>query len=190
MKERKDKSAAADGVTGNGPLDPVEAGPQEHGVAPSDEETEELDRLQAEVGRLTDRHLRLAAEFDNYRKRVERERGELYVRGQAELTARLLDALDDLQRVAHHADVADVATLLHGVQLVEKKFLQVLESSGLETIEAEGRIFDPATMEALASVPIDDAAEDDQVADVFQKGYRFKGHLIRPARVRVKQFEV
>ena len=148
----------------------------------------ELGRLEEEVARLTDRHLRLAADFDNYRKRIERERSEIYVRAQAELTARLLDAIDDLQRVAHHADSSDRAALLDGVQLVEKKLLQVLESSGLEPVDAAGEIFDPATMEALATVAVDSREEDDRVADVFQRGYRFKGQLIRPARVRVKQY--
>lgn len=152
-------------------------------------ESEELARLQEEVSRLTDRHLRLAAEFDNYRKRVDRERSELYVRAQAELAGRLLDGLDDLQRVAEHAETADVKTLIDGVRLVEKKLTQVLESSGLEPVDAEGLAFDPESMEALATVAAEHAAEDDQVADVFQRGYRFKGQLIRPARVRVKQYE-
>ncbi len=149
----------------------------------------EKERVEAELKRVTERHLRLAAEFDNYRKRVERERSELYVRAQAELTARLLDAVDDLQRVAHHADNADAQSLLDGVQLVEKKIFQVLESSGLEALDVEGKVFDPVTMEALATVAAEDATQDDLVADVFQRGYRFKGQLIRPARVRVKQFE-
>jgi molecular chaperone GrpE len=91
--------------------------------------------------------------------------------------------------VAHHAESADAATLLDGVQLVEKKLLQVLESSGLEPLDPAGQIFDPATMEALATVAVDKREEDDRVADVFQRGYRFKGQLIRPARVRVKQYE-
>jgi molecular chaperone GrpE len=170
---------------------------QDDGVAGEEEvaagmaaESADLARLQGEVERLTDRHLRLAAEFDNYRKRVDRERSELFVRAQAELASRLLDALDDLQRVAEHADTADPRTLLDGVQLVEKKLTQVLESSGLEAVDAEGRVFDPESMEALATVAAEDAAEDDRVADVFQRGYRFKGQLIRPARVRVKQYEV
>ena len=152
-------------------------------------ESEELSRLRDEVDRLTDRHLRLAAEFDNYRKRVERERGEMSVRAQADVARRLLDTLDDLERVAHHADAADARTLLEGVQLVERKLVTTLESLGLERVDAEGQPFDPTSMEAIATVAADDAAEDDHVADVFQHGYRFKGLLIRPARVRVKQYE-
>jgi molecular chaperone GrpE len=151
--------------------------------------TEEVERLRDEVDRINDRHLRLAAEFDNYRKRVERERAEQHTRAQADLATRLLDILDDLQRVAQYADTGSPQALVDGVLLVERKLTQVLESSGLEAVDAEGRTFDPMTMEAVATVPAESADDDDVVADVFQQGYRFKGQLIRPARVRVQQYE-
>jgi molecular chaperone GrpE len=76
-----------------------------------------------------------------------------------------------------------------GVRLVEKKMMQVLVNSGLEPVDAAGKAFDPNTMEALATVAAESADEDEVVADVFQPGYLFRGNLIRPARVRVKQFE-
>jgi molecular chaperone GrpE len=151
------------------------------------DEEEELITLQREFSNLSDRHLRLAAEFDNYRRRSERERAELWARAQADLAARLLDALDDLDRVALHAETASADTLLHGMQLVERKLRQSLQAAGLETVQAEGARFDPNSMEAVAMLPADDAEEDDLVADVFQRGYRFKGALLRPARVRVKK---
>lgn len=152
-------------------------------------ESEDLARLQEEVARLTDRHLRLAAEFDNYRKRVERERVETSLRAQAEVASRLLDTLDDLERVSHHADAPNARTLIEGVQLIEKKLFTTLQSLGLEPVDAEGKPFDPTSMEAIAMVPTDQPDEDHRVADVFQRGYWFKGLLIRPARVRVKQYE-
>lgn len=148
-----------------------------------------LEEMQREVSTLTDRHLRLAAEFDNYRKRTERERADLYARAQADLVKRLLDSLDDLERVAHHAEVASTQALLEGVQLVEKKLLQALSAAGLEAVDATDTQFDPTSMEAVGVVPADTPEEDDRVADVFQKGYRFGGVLIRPARVRVRQYE-
>ena len=148
----------------------------------------ELAALQREFEALHDRHLRLAAEFDNYRKRIERERAELWTRAQADLVKRLLEVLDDLQRVsAFDAESATAQSLLEGAQLVEKKMRHVLESGGLEPIEAQGEYFNPETMEALTSVPTERPEEDDLVVQVFQKGYRFKGHLIRPARVQVKK---
>ncbi|HEX7117343.1 MAG TPA: nucleotide exchange factor GrpE [Longimicrobiales bacterium] len=150
----------------------------------------ELAALRDEMEALNDRHLRLAAEFDNYRKRNERERAESWARAQAELIGQMLDALDDLQRVAAlEADGTTVEALLEGVRLVEKKFRHVLESAGLEPIDAEGEFFNPATMEALMTVPAERPEDDELVADVFQKGYRFKDALIRPARVRVRKYE-
>lgn len=148
-----------------------------------------LEAAQAELTRTTDRQLRLAAEFDNYRKRTERERDEAHVRAQAEMVARLLDALDDLERVAHYDETASAASLLEGVQLVDKKLRTVLEAAGLEVVQAEGSRFDPTTMEGLAIVEAEDPEDDDVVSDVFQKGYLFRGQLVRPARVRVKRYE-
>jgi molecular chaperone GrpE len=156
----------------------------------ADDLTEHFRELETELSALHDRHLRLAAEFDNYRKRSERERLELGARSQADLVGRLLDVLDDLQRVsAIDGERTTTATLLEGVQLVEKKLRGVLEAAGLTTVEAEGELFDPQSMEALMTVPAEHPEEDEAVADVFQKGYRFKDLLVRPARVRVKKYE-
>jgi molecular chaperone GrpE len=147
-----------------------------------------LDLLQSEIQILNDRHLRLAAEFDNYRKRTERERGDLRTRVKAEVVGRLLEGVDDLERVsALDADTASAQAVLDGVRLVEKKFRQALEGLGVEVVEAEGAPFDPNLMEALATVPAERPEEDGLVADVLQRGYRMGELLIRPARVRVKQ---
>jgi molecular chaperone GrpE len=137
-----------------------------------------------------ERHLRLAAEFDNYRKRTERERTENWTRAQAQLVERILDAIDDLQRVAHlDPEKTSASSVLEGVQLVERKLLRILEAAGLEILDAEGKPFDPEVHEALATAPAENQEQDDTVSDVFQKGYLFKGTLIRPARVRVFKHE-
>jgi molecular chaperone GrpE len=141
----------------------------------------------ADAEGLRDRYLRLAAEFDNYRKRNERERAEAWNRAQGELAGRMLDALDDLERVSQHAATATVESLLEGVQMVERKLRNALSNAGLEEVDAEGAAFDPNAMEAVAMVGTDSRAEDDVVSDVFQRGYTFKGTLLRPARVRVKK---
>ena len=185
---KRDGRDALDEQTGDGAagamVDTDDATPT--GSSAGDSEAE---RARAEVAALNDRHLRLAAEFDNYRKRTERERSETWNRSQAELAGVLLDALDDLGRVAHvDPEATTVASLLEGVQLVERKLQRALSNAGLEEIEAEGRRFDPATMEALMMVDAERADEDDVVAGVLQKGYRFRGHLLRPARVQVRKF--
>ena len=161
---------------------------QEPAVTSADIESD-LENLRMDLAKANDRHLRLAAEFDNYRKRIERERAELYARAQADLTQKLLDVVDDLERVADFGPETPVPALLQGVQLVEKKLLAAFEALGVEQIYPHGEVFDPTTMEAVATVEAEHPEEDEVVADVFQKGYRFKGNLIRPARVRVKQYE-
>lgn len=157
------------------------------GNDPADEIETDLDLLQRDLATASDRYLRLAAEFDNYRRRVERERADAFARAQADLAERLLDALDDLERVSQHADSATAESLLQGVQLVERKLRQVLTTAGLEPLDAQGARFDPNSMEAVAMVGTDEKGEDDVVSDVFQRGYTFKGTLLRPARVRVKK---
>lgn len=153
-------------------------------------EAAELELLQREIQQLNDRHLRLAAEFDNYRKRVDRERSESRVRSQAEIVTRILDGLDDLERVISvDPTTTSAAALVEGIHLVERKIRQGLQSAGLEPVDAEGQVFDPSCMEAVMTVPAEHPEEDDIVADVFQKGYRLNGVLVRPAKVRVKKYE-
>lgn len=150
----------------------------------------EVEDLREELESLNERHLRLAAEFDNYRKRNRRDRETLANRLQADLIGSLLDVLDDLQRVADGAGEGetDAGAVLEGVRLVEKKLITVLESAGLTPVDAEGSRFDPELMEALGAVPTDDPEQDGQVADIFQRGYRLRDMLLRPARVRVYQY--
>src|SRR5690606_18616201 len=116
----------------------------------------DLDRLQAEFDQLNDRHLRLAAEFTNYRRRADGERTEAWARAQADLVRRFLDVLDDLQRVSG-LDPADeavsVESIVEGVDLVERKFLRALQDAGAELVDpAEGETFDPMAMEAMMRV--------------------------------------
>jgi molecular chaperone GrpE len=151
--------------------------------------TVEIERLQSEFDTLNDRHLRLAAEFNNYRRRADGERTETWARAQADLLRRFLDVLDDLQRVSglDPADAAvSVESIVEGVDLVERKFNNALRDAGADVIDpAQGDVFDPEHMEAMMRVPTDDEEQDDQVDQVLQKGYLLGGHLVRPARVSV-----
>jgi len=147
---------------------------------------EAISRLERELDALQDRHLRLAAEYDNFRRRTARERGELTARAQAELVVRLIDALDDLSRFAHvDPAAADAGTLHEGIDLVERKFWKTLSAAGLLRIDATGVPFDPAVHEAVTMGPAADAAQDNTVGTVLQPGYRLGDLLIRPARVLV-----
>jgi molecular chaperone GrpE len=145
-----------------------------------------LDELRATHEALNDRHLRLVAEFDNFRRRVNQERLEMWGRAQAELVGKLLDSLDDLQRVSDlDPETATTVSVLEGVELVERKFLRTLTEAGAEELNPDGGVFDPNVMEAVMRTPTDDPDLDDHIDQVFQKGYMFKGNLVRPVRVSV-----
>lgn len=137
-----------------------------------------------------DKYLRLAAEYDNYRKRAMRERQEAHARGQAELIKGILDALDDLGRFTTVEPAkTDARTLVEGVTMVEKKLRKSLAGHGLEIVDPTDAPFDPALHEAITTAPAASAAEDHMVAQVYQVGYVFQGQLVRPARVVVKQWQ-
>ena len=181
-----------DGPAANGPAGGSSASPGDSLPTPETAEggAGAAPESGAELSTLRERHLRLAAEFDNYRKRVDRERAEGSVRAQAQILERLLEPLDDLQRIADFDPATTSATALHeGAEMVERKFLRLLEAAGVEVIDAEGKPFDPTVHEALTTVPAETPEEDNTVAQVYQKGYRFKGVLLRPARVVVKQHQ-
>jgi molecular chaperone GrpE len=136
-----------------------------------------------------DKYLRLAAEYDNFRKRSNKERQEAQSRGQAELLKGMLDVLDDIGRFAHVDPASTNAeTVVEGVAMVEKKLQKTLGSLGLEVVNPAGQPFDPALHEAVMTEPAATAKEDHLVARVFQPGYLFNGLLLRPARVVVKQW--
>lgn len=146
----------------------------------------EVAGLRREFDELNDRHLRLAAEFNNFRRRSEQERQESWSRAQADILGRLLDVLDDLQRVAGlDLSNATVEAIMEGIDLVERKFARVLDDAGVDIIDPVGESFDPERMEAIMRVPAESDDMEDQVAQVFQKGYALKGVLVRPARVSV-----
>lgn len=136
-----------------------------------------------------DKYLRLAAEYDNYRRRTVRERQEAQSRGQADMLKGLIDPLDDIGRFAHVDPAStDAKTLVDGVAMVEKKIAKTLAGHGLEVVNPVDHPFDPALHEAVMTEPAASAEEDHLVARVFQVGYVFNGQLLRPARVVVKQW--
>jgi molecular chaperone GrpE len=159
-KEQLDQVAEEDERVGEDPLAAAEARAQQH-----------LDDLQ-----------RLAAEFDNYRKRVAREHEALSARATERLVKELLPIVDDLERALEAAEQHEEAKLEEGVRLVQRQLASVLEREGLVEIETNGK-FDPHVHEAMLAQPAD--AEEGSVIEVFQKGYRLGDRVLRPARVVV-----
>ena len=161
--------------------DPLDAGDVAEDVG--------ADATERQLAEQRDRYLRLAAEYDNFRKRTTKERQDAHLRGQGDLIKGMIDVLDDLSRFAHvDPATTDARTISDGVAMVEKKLMKSLAGHGLEVIDPLGHPFDPAVHEAVMTEPAQSEDEDHQVARVFQQGYRFNGQLLRPARVVVKQW--
>src|SRR2546426_10271203 len=133
-----------------------------------------------------DTYLRLAAEYDNFRKRTLKERTELWSKAQADLVQRLVDALDDLARFAHIEPSAETAKTIHeGVDLVERKIWKELEAAGVRRADQVGGPFDPNLHEAVTTAPASAPEEDHTVGAGLQAGFQRGGALIRPPRVTV-----
>ena len=140
--------------------------------------------LQQERDDLQDRLLRSAAEFDNYRKRTDRERRELSDAVAADLIRDLLPVIDDLERaLAASSPVADPA-LRSGVELIHKQLLEAIRRRGAEPLQVVGEDFDPSWHEALASEPAGDR-RDGEIVEEIRRGYRMGTRLIRPALVKL-----
>ncbi|MGH2971885.1 MAG: nucleotide exchange factor GrpE [Burkholderiales bacterium] len=132
-----------------------------------------------------DRLLRLAADFDNYKKRAARERAEYVALANERLLKELLPILDDLERALNAAEQHEEAQLEEGVRLVHRSLASLLERQGVKEIATGGK-FDPHVHEALLAQPADDKKEGD-VVDVIQKGYTIGDRVVRPARVIVAE---
>ena len=147
-------------------------------------------RLEGELADMKDKYLRMAAEYDNFKKRSVKERTEAWQRAQADLVQRLVDALDDLARFAH-VDPAqtDAKTIHDGVDMVERKMWKALDAAGVARVDQVGVPFDPHVHEAVTTRPADHPAKDHTVGAILQPGYRMGDALIRPARVIVLQWQ-
>jgi molecular chaperone GrpE len=150
----------------------------------------ELEERLAEVEKERDERLddlkRVAAEFDNYRKRVARDQQSLAARAHERLVKELLPVLDDLERALEAASEHQEAKLEDGVRLVHRELQGALAKEGLKEIETNGH-FDPHVHEALLSQPSD--LDEGAILEVLQKGYRLGDRVLRPARVVVSQGE-
>ena len=143
---------------------------------------DELEQVTRERDEYLDALQRLKAEFENYRKRVARDHGDVVARAAERLVKQLLPVLDDLERALEAAASHEEAKLEEGVRLVQRSLADALAKEGLVEVETDG-VFDPHTQEALLSQPSE--AEEGAVIQVIQKGYRLGDRVLRPARVVV-----
>jgi len=142
----------------------------------------EAEQLRAERDELRDLLLRRQAEFDNFRKRTERERSEYVQWAGMETVKDLLPVLDDFERASQAA--GGTPEYVKGVELIRTRMLETLKKMGLEPIESVGKPFDPHQHQAIERVETT-SAEDNTVLGEFQRGYNFKGKMLRPSMVKV-----
>ena len=143
------------------------------------------DALRRDRDDLHDRLLRVTAEFDNYRKRTDRERRERAEAAGVDVIRDLLPVIDDLERaLATPIDDAASAGVRTGVELIHRQLIDLLRRRGVEQFDAIGRDFDPEWHEAVANEPADGRRDSEVVAE-FRRGYRMGSRLLRPATVRV-----
>ena len=153
---------------------------------PVDETTETIDveALKAERNALQDRLLRTAAEFDNYRKRIDRERREQSESAAASVLAEVLPVVDNLERALQAPSGPEAAGYRAGVELIQRQLLDLLRKRGVTPIEALGADFDPRFHQAV-SHEASDAHRDGEVMEEMQRGYMLGDRLLRPAMVKV-----
>jgi len=150
----------------------------------------ELKRLQSELAESRDALARRQADFENYRKRIERERGEVFNRVVADVARKLLPVVDNLvraveaERTVESHESKEFKHFFHGIELINKQLGDVLESLGIQPIAAVGERFDPHVHEAVATEP-SDKFQPDTVTEEITRGYRIGDRLLRPAMVKV-----
>ena len=148
---------------------------------------EAAEGLEAELARTKDRLLRMAADFDNYRKRSRRDIADAERRVQEELLKALLPTFDNLERAAGHAEAApDVKALAEGLGMVMRQFQDTLSNLGIERLASVGKPFDPAEHEAVQHVQSNEVPPG-AVVQELQGGYRWQGRLLRPSLVVVSK---
>jgi len=149
------------------------------------EPSEQLTAMTAERDQLQDLVLRRQAEFENFRKRVQREQQEFAEYASMEAVKALLPSADDFERALKSAPGGpESAEFVKGVELIYQRLMESLKRLGLEPIETAGQKFDPHNHHAVEMVE-NEEVEDHSILDEYQRGYNFKGRLLRPAMVKV-----
>ncbi len=148
----------------------------------------EIEKANIQIAELSDKYIRLVAEFDNYRKRVMREKAELIKNGGEKIITAILPILDDMERAEANMDkTEDVDAVKEGVSLIIEKFMKLLKHEGLEKMEVVGKNFDTDFHEAIAMVPGQPDEMKGKVLDCVMNGYMLNDKVIRHAKVVVAQ---
>lgn len=146
----------------------------------------ELESAQEKTNEALDRLLRVQADFENFKRRTQKEKGEVSQYTLESFISKLLPVLDNFDLALGHSDTDNLEAYRKGVELVSKQLNDVLQSEGLKEIAAQGEAFDPNFHHGVA-VDNNPDVDDQQITEVFQKGYELKGKVIRPSMVKVNQ---
>ncbi len=146
----------------------------------------EKEQLTTDLQELNDKYLRLYAEFENYKKRINKDKEELLKYGNEGLLYELLPIIDNLEMALKHSNIKASECLVQGVEVTLKELLRTLEKFGLTPIEAMGKTFDPSVHHAMTLVEREDI-EEKIVVEEFRKGYIFKDKVLRPSLVAVSK---
>ena len=164
--------------------------PDEFVIDALDVSADQLRDLEVQVETLKSRNdqlMRVAADFENYKRRQEREREEMAKYAGQQVVSNILPVLDNFERALQaQAHAQDFGSFVEGVRMIQKQLLEVLTKSNVSSVEALGQPFNPEFHEAIAS-EVNDEVEDETVLEEFQKGYIMHGRLIRPAVVKVSK---
>ena len=151
-----------------------------------EEAADEKERLTAELQEINDRYLRLYAEFENYKKKVNKDKEEIFKYGNESLLYELLPVIDNLEMALKHATNSVSEGLVQGVEITLKELQRTLEKFGLSPIEATGKPFEPLVHHAMTQVERDDVDEK-TVVEEFRRGYMFRDKVLRPSLVAVSK---
>lgn len=160
---------------------------EENPVGPAECSSEPVSEKEKELAEARDRLLRLHADFDNFRKRSQKEKEEWYQYASVGILEKLLPVVDNFERALSSLDTQseEVQGLLSGVKMIYRQLNETLQKEGLEPILSVGEIFDPNLHEAMLQVPLEEGQQDSQVVEELRKGYRFKERILRPTLVKV-----
>ncbi|MBR3869629.1 MAG: nucleotide exchange factor GrpE [Clostridia bacterium] len=147
------------------------------------ESVEELEKLQAEYDALNDKYMRILAEYDNFRKRSQKDIESRVSYTKTDLLSKILPVVDNFERAAFNAD-ADFDGYKKGIEMTVNQFLEILRSMGVESFGAAGESFDPNFHNGVMHIDDENFGEN-EIADVFMKGYKIGDKVIRPATVKV-----
>ena len=183
-KHKKEEQIVPEEVLDNQAEAVAEAEVGEQASAEAEALKSQLKEAEAKAAEYKDSWMRSQAEFQNYRKRVERDNDAMKTLMKGDIVKKVLPVLDDLERAVQNRPTDDLWA--NGIELIARKFQGVLESEGIKRIEAEGAEFDPNFHEAISNEPSDEV-ESGHVIAVVQNGYMLGERVIRPALVRVAQ---